>query len=101
MSCLVLVRYSICTCCIHTQVDAAIEASSLIDKEIDGIVDAVEEQYGTRSFVSVHVRTEGDWVAYCLAMDRQDLSTSCFVDDKEIGKFLREDEKLPRYVHGW
>ncbi len=53
--------------------------AEVYEREVDGMLEEVEMQFGTREFVGVHARVEGDWEQQCrAAQNRTDPSTMLF-----------------------
>ena len=53
--------------------------AELYEREVEGMLEEVERQYGTQEFVGVHARVEADWEHQCrAAQNRTDPSTMLF-----------------------
>lgn len=65
------------------------QVSDLFEREMETILEALEKQYGTRSYVSVHARTEADWKAHCPWAEKNwAFGYNCYVGDAEIEAYM-------------
>ncbi|KAK9918477.1 hypothetical protein WJX75_004356 [Coccomyxa subellipsoidea] len=80
----------------------ALKPSDLYASEAQKMLEEVGRQFGTKEFVSVHVRVEADWEEHCAAAkDRGDQQSTlfnnnhqCWVDEAQTAEILERKLKV-------
>ena len=74
--------------------------AEVYEREVEGMLEEVEAQYGTREFVGVHARVEGDWEQQCRAAQNRTNPSTMLFDNKHQCWVRCLLTPSPAHLHG-